>query len=176
MLPIIPSAMIDVAHKPIMHTRAHFGMDDNSFIYLFTWDFKSKWRRKNPMAVLQAYVAAFFHGKVHMDEKHAKLPKPLLVLHGINVNTSEDGLLELNGMKALSAKPHMPRVLFLDNQMSSTETIDLFKHANAYVSLHQLEGIFHHKYETRISCIKKQELHVNNLNSNSYLHSYLEAI
>ncbi len=141
MLPSLPPAFAELSQKPIAHTRAHYGIEENTFVFLFSWDFQSKWQRKNPMGVLQAFAAAFLRANVFQEKKHAKLPKPLLVLKSIYAYAFEDSKREWADMKALvAAEPRLPPVVFLENHMTAEETIDLFKHANAYVSLHRSEG------------------------------------
>ncbi len=140
MLPILSPSFTELSQRPLNYTRAHFGIvSNNSFMFLYSWDFFSSWQRKNPWAVLKAYAAAFGNESIFKDERHAHLPEPLLVLKSINVHTL-DGKKIWAEMKEFVAKENLKRVVFLERHMTASETVDLFKHANAYVSLHRSEG------------------------------------
>ncbi len=140
MLPILSPSFSELAQRPINYTRAHYGIKNDAFVFLFSWDFFSSWQRKNPMAVLKAYAAAFGNENVFQEKKHADLPKPLLVLKSINVHTLDGNRIWAEMKAFVAAQPQLRNVVFLENHMTAAETVDLFKHANAYVSLHRSEG------------------------------------
>ncbi len=143
MLPILSPSFTELESRPIAHTRMHYGIENDSFVFMFSWDFYSSYQRKNPMAVLKSFVTAFGANSTVYQEKRKSntlLPKPLLVLKSINAHTM-DGERMLTEMKALVAsEPQLPHVVFLEKHMTAAETVDLFKQANVYVSLHRSEG------------------------------------
>jgi glycosyltransferase involved in cell wall biosynthesis len=103
--------------------RRRFGLPDNAFVFLFTFDFFSTIQRKNPAAVIAAFRRAF-----RRDDA------AVLVLKSINWEHDpaprESLERESEGMK----------VVFMDAHISVAEMNALFASADCYVSLHRAEG------------------------------------
>lgn len=107
--------------------RSYFGLNKNAFLFLFSYDFLSSSGRKNPEAVVDAFVKAF-------PEKADDTVG--LVIKSVN------GELAQAQLTALAEKFHIdPRVTILDKQLSTEEMRALINCADCYVSLHRAEGL-----------------------------------
>jgi glycosyltransferase involved in cell wall biosynthesis len=104
--------------------RRRFGLPENVFIFLFTFDFFSTIQRKNPAAVIAAFRRAF-----RPDDA------AVLVLKSINAEHHRAGR-DLLGRESEGAK-----VVFMDSHSSGSELNALFASADCYVSLHRSEGL-----------------------------------
>jgi hypothetical protein len=97
---------------------------DDEFVFLFVFDFKSFVQRKNPIAVIDAFMAAFVpHERVR------------LVIKCVNAESSQ---AELCGMRERSSG--YPIEIY-DGYWSRDEVLDLMAACDCYVSLHRSEGI-----------------------------------
>lgn len=109
--------------KEGLFPRKHFGLPDNKFLFLTMYDFISISERKNPQAVIDAYVKAF----PVEDERVGLVIK---VNHG-----QEDKLLALQ--KKLQ---DYKNVYFITRNLTRKEVDSLLNTADALVSLHRSEG------------------------------------
>lgn len=100
---------------------------DNRFIFLFSFDFQSCVKRKNPGAVCEAFTLAF----------PRPLPGgPLCVIKSIN------GPLHPVAFTLLRHRwAHRPDIVFMDEFLSSADRDLLTWRADACVSLHRSEGL-----------------------------------
>jgi glycosyltransferase involved in cell wall biosynthesis len=103
--------------------KAHFGLPEEDYTFLFVFDFLSVFERKNPLAVVSAFQAAF--GR---DERVR------LVIKCIN------GEFDLPHLKRLHRATEDPRVTVMDGYMSRAEKDALIGACDCYVSLHRAEG------------------------------------
>jgi glycosyltransferase involved in cell wall biosynthesis len=119
----IPYA-IDVK-VPLGISRRDLGIPENGFIFLYMFDALSKPERKNPMALVEAYVRALpsFHGETH------------LVLKMINGEKETD----LNN-RLHAAMSREPSIVTISQYLHRPELNALFNVADCYVSLHRSEG------------------------------------
>ena len=104
--------------------RSRFGLPEEAYVFLFTFDFFSTTHRKNPAGVISAFRQAF-----HPDEP------ALLMMKSINSEADRAGR-ELLGRQAADA-----RVVFMDAHISAAEMNALYASADCYVSLHRSEGL-----------------------------------
>jgi len=104
--------------------RARFGLEENAFVFLFTFDFFSTTQRKNPGDVISAFRRAF-----RADDN------AVLVLKSINAQEDRSGRESL-GKLAAGAK-----VIFFDQHLPAAEMNALYASADCYVSLHRSEGL-----------------------------------
>jgi glycosyltransferase involved in cell wall biosynthesis len=105
--------------------RSRFGLPDDSYVFLFNFDFHSTVQRKNPGALIEAFRRAF-----RPDDK------AVLVLKSINREA------EPAARTALGAQSHgLTNVIFLDAHIPGAEMNSLFASADCYVSLHRSEGL-----------------------------------
>lgn len=127
-----------VTDKPILHvpmpvgdvedsglTRADFGLDENAFFFLNSFDFNSFLTRKNPFAVIEAFRRAFPDGRANVR----------LLIKSSNGHRHPDRLRELLNVAAVDR-----RILVRDEVIDRADVQALQRCADAYVSLHRAEG------------------------------------
>lgn len=115
---------IDVAPS-ITVNRQRFGLPADRFVFLFTFDYHSYPRRKNPEGAIAAFRAAFPRGR---DDVH-------LLIKTLNADRLPDAHLRVVGAAASD-----PRIVVSDVHLSRAGTSALIACADAYVSLHRSEG------------------------------------
>jgi 2-polyprenyl-3-methyl-5-hydroxy-6-metoxy-1,4-benzoquinol methylase/glycosyltransferase involved in cell wall biosynthesis len=103
--------------------RSHFGLSNESFVFLFIFDFMSVFERKNPLALVEAFRKAF-----------RKRDDATLVLKCLH---SERHPAE---MEALKQACRGLNVKIVDTLFTRQQTNSLMAAANCYVSLHRSEG------------------------------------
>jgi len=134
----IEAAISRITDKPVWHAplpvnkapdselmRADFGLDDDSFVFLNSFDFNSFLARKNPLAVIQAFQLAFADGQ----------PGVRLLIKSSNGHRHPARLQEL-----LAAANGDPRIMIRDEVIDRSEVHALQRCVDAYVSLHRAEG------------------------------------
>lgn len=107
------------------YKRVEFGVADDRFTFLFSFDFASYVARKNPAAVVAAFRRAFPGG----GEPVA------LVLKTINGHRKREAMATLEDEAAGD-----PRIRVLDGFLSRDEVFGLESVADCYISLHRSEG------------------------------------
>jgi len=108
------------------YTRQEFGLPEGRFLFLFTFDYNSFVKRKNPEGVIEAFRAAFPRGRDDVG----------LVVKSVNgVHRPE----RVAAIKALYGDD--PRIVHLDRFLSRDESYGLIDATDAYVSLHRAEGL-----------------------------------
>ncbi len=111
--------------KPRVAARPpDLGLDADAFTFLFTFDFFSTARRKNPGGLVQAYTRAF--GPEDGTQ---------LVIKTFNGDAKPESLREL-----VSAAADRPDVHVVDTYLPLEEKNALIAAADCYVSLHRAEG------------------------------------
>ena len=111
--------------KPRVAARPpDLGLDADAFTFLFTFDFFSTARRKNPLGLVQAYTRAFAPGDGAQ-----------LVIKTFNGDAKPESLREL-----LRATADRPDVHVVDTYLPLEEKNALLAAADCYVSLHRAEG------------------------------------
>jgi glycosyltransferase involved in cell wall biosynthesis len=106
--------------------RAHHGMDESAFYFLFSFDYFSQPARKNPLAVVRAFQTAFPNPSERVG----------LVVKSTNAT---DQHLEISSA-ILEATRHDRRIKVIDHQLSRDEMLSLIRLSDCYVSLHRSEG------------------------------------
>lgn len=104
--------------------RAAFGLREDSFVFLFNFDFLSTTARKNPEGVIKAFLQAF-----HPAEKVTLVLK--------SINWEHDRM----GSQRLRAMAEGRDVLFAEAHLPGPMVGSLFASADCYVSLHRSEGL-----------------------------------
>lgn len=117
--PIVPQRGADLP-------RSSFGLDDDAFVFLCSFDFNSSIHRKNPWAVLAAFRAAFDGATDNVQ----------LVMKCSNGFRYPQLLRDL-----LQQAAGDPRILVRDQVLDDAQMHALQETANAYVSLHRAEGL-----------------------------------
>ncbi|MFQ3580744.1 MAG: glycosyltransferase, partial [Chloracidobacterium sp.] len=107
--------------KPL--SKAHFGLREQDFCFLFSFDFNSTLERKNPLAAVAAFKRAF-----RPDEPVC------LVLKCVNEH------LHPESFARLEAAARGANIRILNGYLSREEKHALTQACDAYVSLHRSEG------------------------------------
>jgi glycosyltransferase involved in cell wall biosynthesis len=105
--------------------RTHFRLPQNRFLFLFTFDFGSYRARKNPEAVIAAFLRAFPGGGEPVG----------LVIKTINAERHQEQWL---GMQAAAKGDR--RITLRNGHYTRDETLNLIRICDCYVSLHRSEG------------------------------------
>lgn len=105
--------------------RAHFGLPQSDFVFLFSFDFNSFVSRKNPEAVIAAFRRAF----------GADVQGVRLLVKSTNGSHFPDELARLRDVAAGD-----PRIELRDGFLSREEMSGLQNSVDCYVSLHRAEG------------------------------------
>ena len=134
----IGEAIRSVTDKPLLHVplpvdeiddcglqHADFGLDEDAFIFLTSFDFNSFLARKNPLAVIDAFRQAFADGRADVR----------LLIKSINGHRHPEKLREL-----LNAVAADWRIVVRDEVIDRCDMRALQRCADAYVSLHRAEG------------------------------------
>ena len=106
--------------------RARFGLDADRFLFVFTFDYSSVAARKNPLALVEAFQAAF--------------PDPQDAV-GLVLKATGPADLALATRDALArASERDRRIVVMDETLPRDEVLSLVRACNCYVSLHRSEG------------------------------------
>ena len=123
--PVKQVPMAVVAPPPQAHApRATLGLPEDATVFLFMFDFRSYASRKNPEAVVQAFLTAF----PDPDENVRLLMK------------TQNGAAAAIPWRRLNALCRDPRIDIRDVSLSRSDVLDLMATADAFVSLHRSEG------------------------------------
>ncbi len=106
-------------------SRSHFDLNENTFTFLSVFDCNSWFQRKNPMAAIRAFQAAF--------PPHRKDVQ--LVVKMMNSKADMPEYLELMRTAAQDL-----RIVILDQFLSRNDMLALLDCADVFVSLHRSEG------------------------------------
>lgn len=105
--------------------RVDFGLDEDAFVFLFSFDFSSRMERKNPLGVIAAFRAAFPPERSDVQ----------LLLKTSN------GYRYPHWLKiVLDAAAGDPRILVRDAIIDREHLAAMQRCCDAYVSLHRAEG------------------------------------
>lgn len=107
------------------YQRSEFGLADDAYTFLFTFNFNSYVARKNPLGTIAAFRAAF-----------PDVTRPVaLVLKPTNADRTGERMREVQ-----AAIGGDPRIQVIDRAMSRDEIFGLESVIDSYVSLHRSEG------------------------------------
>jgi glycosyltransferase involved in cell wall biosynthesis len=115
-LPVVPPPTTTV-------DRSHFGVSQDAFLFLFTFDVSSQLERKNPFGLIQAFRRAF-----------GEQPDVVLILKYTNAEYDPREVTRLHEATQGSSIVHVEGYLTRD------ELSGLMRAADCYVSLHRAEG------------------------------------
>ncbi|HXV06115.1 MAG TPA: glycosyltransferase [Solirubrobacterales bacterium] len=110
--------------EPAQASRAKLGMPDG-FCFLFVFDYRSVFKRKNPLGLVEAFSKAFAPGE-----------GPSLVIKSIG---GEDYPAERR--KLAEAADGRPDILLIDDTISRGMKDAMIAGCDCYVSLHRSEGL-----------------------------------
>lgn len=123
-----PILRVPIPLSPVPDSGLHrddFGLEDGCFIFLTSFDFNSSTARKNPLAVIAAFRAAF----------PAERRDVRLVVKSSNGHRHDDGIRDL-----LRAAFGDSRIIIRDEVIDRAHVRALQRCCDAYVSLHRAEG------------------------------------
>jgi glycosyltransferase involved in cell wall biosynthesis len=107
--------------------RAHFGLPERRFLFLFFFDFSSFVARKNPWAAIEAFERAF--PGAQRDQLGL-----VIKLNGAHLRPDDyQAFLEHESIRR-------PGVYVIDQVLSDPEIRGLMERCDAFVSLHRAEG------------------------------------
>ncbi|MGV2982048.1 hypothetical protein ACERNI_17930 [Camelimonas sp. ID_303_24] len=121
---IIPPAIENIS--PVCVDRGGYGMKNDKFYFLFSFDYYSSAYRKNPLGVLDAFGRAFPLGS-----------EPVGLV--IKSTGNSDHVPEIKSA-IFDACQRDDRVLYLDKSMPRYRMEGLLQACDAYISLHRAEG------------------------------------
>lgn len=104
--------------------RSEFGAGDDDYLFAFTFDCHSYMQRKNPLAIVRAFRAAFPAGE-----------RARLVIKAMHSDLCVEGWRELVAEAASD-----DRIRIIDAVWQRDLVLSLIQSSDAYVSLHRSEG------------------------------------
>lgn len=104
--------------------RAELGLPADGFLFLYLFDYHSIFERKNPLALVEAFIRAFPPGS-----------GASVVIKSINAASDPD-----NHERLLIAAQGHPDVHVVDRYVSGAERDAMMAACDCYVSLHRAEG------------------------------------
>lgn len=111
--------------KPSKKTKQQFGLPEQSYLFLFTFDFLSHANRKNPEAVIDAFKSAF-----------KPTDNVVLVFKTVNGSIRKAAFTQLKNKIGDDSY-----VVLMDEYMDSADVARLIELADCFVSLHRSEGL-----------------------------------
>lgn len=126
-VPVLLMPTVVEVEAPGNSSRAAFGLPEDRFLFLFSFDFSSTLGRKNPLAVVEAFALAFPPDRQDVG----------LVL---KVKTNDAVAEQVRDRATVLEAVRDPRVTIVDRALERGEMLDLLAAADAYVSLHRAEG------------------------------------
>jgi glycosyltransferase involved in cell wall biosynthesis len=121
---VIP-ACVNINRKYI-YARQYFGLDDDRFYFIFSFDYYSGTARKNPLGVAQAFGYAF--------------PDPGMKV-GLLIKSTGPGELDPTVSQHLKNLLTVDkRIITLDRSLDRDEILSLIDDCDCYISLHRSEG------------------------------------
>jgi glycosyltransferase involved in cell wall biosynthesis len=126
-LPVIRMPLAVDFPEPREVRREAFGLPPDRFLFLFFFDFTSYVHRKNPHAVIRAFLQAF----PDADNTRVGL---VIKMNGMDLRPKEytQFLQSLDGED--------PRIILMDKVLTDRETKALVKLCDCFLSLHRSEG------------------------------------
>ncbi|MDP9293422.1 MAG: glycosyltransferase, partial [Actinomycetota bacterium] len=122
-VPVVPMALPISAPRAALADRERLGVPEG-FVFLFSFDYNSVFKRKNPLGLLEAFTRAF-----------APDDGVSLIVKSINHEKDPDNRDRLR--VAASAHPH---VHLMEAYLPAADKNALIVSCDAYVSLHRSEG------------------------------------
>jgi glycosyltransferase involved in cell wall biosynthesis len=129
----VASSPKPVRHMPMAVTvnategnrRDYFGLPADDFLFVFSFDFLSSVKRKNPQACVEAFLEAFPEGNEPVG----------LVVKAMRAKADNPLWQQLQQLAAQDQRIHI-----INTTLSRSEVLDLYRACDAFVSLHRSEG------------------------------------
>ncbi len=127
---------VPVLHMPLAvdfevpgrYHRKDFGLGADQRVFLFTFDFSSRIRRKNPRGLVEAFNQAFPAARRDVT----------LVLKCKTVDSVADQVAD--GHRLAKSVRDDPRIVLINETWPRNKVLDLIQCADVYASLHRAEG------------------------------------
>lgn len=111
-------------------SRSDLGLERDEFIVMFSFDSYSVIHRKNPAAVVRAFLKAFPEGS----------EKARLIIKTQNFSNNHWNAINGRGEELMELVDSDPRVSLVNRTMTLDELYSLKKEVDCYISLHRSEG------------------------------------
>lgn len=112
--------------------HGYFGLPENSYLFLFYFDFRSWIDRKNPFAAIKAFE------KVCAARPGADIRLVIKVNRPGDSSPQEAGFPRF--MRAMEQSKHADNVIIIDKILTDNEIKNLVRCCDCFVSLHRSEG------------------------------------
>lgn len=123
-IPVIRmTCSIEIDETKLVKDRKKFGLSEDSFVFLYIFDFLSVFERKNPLALVEAFNKAF--------TSNEKVTLVLKIINGSKFPTNYAKLKKLCDKK---------NVILIDEHFEKDDILSLIASCDSYVSLHRSEG------------------------------------
>jgi glycosyltransferase involved in cell wall biosynthesis len=132
-----PSSLMPLAasvERAKTFTRKHFGLPEDTYLFLYVFDFNSHLKRKNPQAAIKAFQEAFSL-KGAKVKSTSDVSKVGLVFKVMNTKQNNPDWLEFEKLIAGDE-----RITVINKTLDREEILGLIKVCDAYVSPHRAEG------------------------------------
>ena len=120
---VMPFTLDSIA--PSQKSRPDLGLPENTFNYLFSFDFLSHGTRKNPEAVVNSFIETFGHQK-----------DVALIIKSVNSKNSPAQFASLKKRIKAYKNIHM-----IDGYLVQADVYRMIELCDCYVSLHRSEGL-----------------------------------
>jgi glycosyltransferase involved in cell wall biosynthesis len=123
--PVFKTFSLQIDESGIQADRKKYGLNDDTYAFLFTFDFHSYFQRKNPLALINAFKQAF-----------RPADRVRLILKYMNQAGYPYHVKELK--KAIGGYGN---IQIVDERLSKTGVYGLMASCDCYASLHRSEGL-----------------------------------
>lgn len=118
---------LPVNAKPVADLdRAHFGLPEDEYLFVYAFDFNSTLGRKNPEGLVKAFQRAF--------------PRRQRQAVGLVLKVSHLRKNDPRWRRLMTVIRADPRIRLIDRMMRRPEILALYRCSDCYVSLHRAEG------------------------------------
>lgn len=124
--PVIPMSLPVTVDCAAPVSRAEFGLPEDEYLFVFSFDFNSTFARKNPGAVVQAFQRAF---------PRRQGERAGLVVKASHVDPRRKAWRQLQRQAQED-----PRIHVIADTLRRPQVLGLYKCCDCYVSLHRAEG------------------------------------
>ncbi|MCG5510666.1 glycosyltransferase [Ectothiorhodospira lacustris] len=126
-VPVVPIPLpVDISDHLIRKDRAAWGLPEDAYLFVFSFDMNSTLARKNPVAVVKAFLQAF-----------AEQPQKRVGLV-IKVSHLKQRHPDWKHLSRLIKKDD--RIQLIKGELRKSEVLSLYKSCDCFVSLHRAEG------------------------------------
>jgi len=125
-VPVRPMPLPVIKGRVASLVRDDFGLPDDTYLFVFSFDYNSSLARKNPEGVLEAFRRAF------PDRRDKSV--------GLVVKISHADKQDRHWRKLARQASNDDRIHIIDRTLRKSEVMALYRACNCFVSLHRAEG------------------------------------